>query len=231
MKLFCCFTPAHQVLFDKYFTPSVPKGFSIIPNCLAIEGTGDFLSSEFIQCIWQKIDLVLETLLQNTGDVIVWSDIDIQFFDLLPEALLTQLGAADIAFQREGHNTSDVNTGFFVCRCSERTIMFFQSVRDALRQNPSTNEQHVVNELLKRTVTDLEWTYLSFAFYARTHGWPPPRKLALYHANATAGSNGVQRKIMQFRELAFLRRFGIPALILTSIKYAPKRIYRLLSNA
>ena len=231
MKLYCCFTPAHQILFERYFHPSAHKAFSIVPKRLAIEGAGDFLTREFIQCIWQKIDLVLETLLQNTGDVIVWSDIDIQFFDVLPEALLVQLGASDIAFQREGHNTSDVNTGFFVCRCSERTTAFFELVRVALRNNPSTNEQQVINELLRESSTDLDWAYLPFSYYARTHGWPPPSKLSLYHANGTVGSNGVQRKIQQFRELAFLRRFGISALILTSIKYAPRRLWRLLSNA
>ena len=230
MKLYCCFTLAHRILFDDYFLPSVPKTFSVVPTSLEIDGAGDFLSREFIQCIWQKIDLVLESITKNIGDVIVWSDIDIQFFDLVPETLLSQLGVSDIAFQREGHKTSDVNTGFFICRCNERTTAFFERVGDALRHNVTANEQYVVNQLLKARVTDLAWTYLPFAYYARTHGWPPPRKLALYHANATVGPDCVQRKIRQFRELAFLRRFGISALLLTSIKYAPKRLRRLLSN-
>lgn len=231
MKLYCCFTPAHQVLFDDYFLPSVPDGFSVTPNRIAIEGAGDFLSPEFVQCIWQKVDLILETVVENFGGIIVWSDIDIQCFELSVADLASELGDSDVAFQREGRNTTDVNTGFIACRCNERTLAFFQKVKGALLQNPTTNEQHVVNELLRAGEPGIAWTHLPFTYYARTHGWPPPRRLALYHANGTMGSNGVWRKIQQFKELAFLRRYGIAALLLTSIKYAPRRLWRLLSKS
>src|SRR5262249_16377653 len=109
-------------------------------------------------------------------------------------------------------------------------LRFFEKVRDGLQASPGTNEQYIINLLLEDSALDLSWTYLPFSYYARTHGWPPPRQLSLYHANATPGKGGVTTKIQHFKELAFVRRFGFPAVVLTSIKYVPKRLWRLLSE-
>ena len=207
MKLFCCFTPAHEILFRNYFLPSLPSVFSLQVERIEVAGPGDYLSPEFLQCINQKIQLVLESLAINQGEVIVWSDIDIQFFDLSEKDLLAHLGDHDIAFQRESKIGPAVNTGFFVCRSNHRVSAFFQEVEEGLRLNPSANEQFVVNELLRADSDDLSYTYLPFTYYARTQGWPPPMNLVLYHANFTVGAEGIAQKLQQFRELDFLRRF------------------------
>src|SRR4051812_19412588 len=96
MKIYCCFTPAHEVLFKDYFLPTVPGGFTVTSSLLEIEGAGDYLSAEFLRCISGKIELVLKSIKDNWGDVIVWSDIDIQFFNLQPALLLAQLDDHDI---------------------------------------------------------------------------------------------------------------------------------------
>jgi len=230
MKLFCCYTPAHEVLFRDYFKPTIPNSFELQTAIIELEGAGDFLSPEFIRCICRKIELIMESVRANSGGAIIWSDIDIQFFDITPEALLSQLGDHDIAFQPEGPRVKHVNTGFFICRCNDRVLRFFEKVRDGLQASPGMNEQYIINLLLEDAALDLSWTYLPFSYYARTHGWPPPRQLSLYHANATPGKGGVARKIQQFKELAFVRRFGFPAVVLTSIKYVPKRLWRVLSE-
>jgi len=230
MKIFCCYTPAHEILYRDWFLPTVPAGFEVVPAEIDLTGPGDFLSREFIECIGRKVELILASLRENAGAAIIWSDVDIRFFALDGDALLAQLGAHDIAFQREGKTVEDVNTGFFVCRCNARVEAFFEKVREGLRRNPATNEQYVINDLLKGGPGDISWTRLPLAYYARTHGWPPPKEMALYHANATPGKDGVALKIRQFREVDFVRRYGWPALVLTMIKYAPKRIRRLLAG-
>jgi len=87
MLLFCCYTPAHEVLYREIFLPSVPAGFEIQPHIIEESGPGDFLSPEFLSCIRKKIDLVLKSIEQNSGRLIVWSDVDIRFFDLVPRDL------------------------------------------------------------------------------------------------------------------------------------------------
>lgn len=229
MKLFCCFTPAHEVLFKTVFAPSVPEGFSLHSEPFELSGGGDFLSPEFLRCINRKMELVLESLRTNRGEVIVWADIDIRFFSLAPDDLRVELGEHDIAFEREGKQGRYVNTGFFVCRANESVIDFFERVGGDLVQNAHANEQFVVNKLL-RTESTMSWMLLPLTYYARTHGWPPPKDLALYHANATIGPDGIGQKLRQFRDLDFLRRYPILGLALTSIKFAPKRIKRLLNE-
>jgi hypothetical protein len=209
MKLFCCYTPAHEILFTDIFAPSVSSAFTIANKRLEIAGAGDFLSAEFLECIHRKINLIIESIREHEGEIIVWSDIDIQFFDLTPDDLVVCLGDADIAFQKEGPLTNEVNTGFVVCRCNKAVESFFAKVRDGLKERPQANEQWVVNLLLAHNGADIAWRYLPLRFYARTHGWPPPADMLIYHANFTAGANGIQKKIDQFHDVAFMRRFGI----------------------
>ena len=230
MKLFCCYTPAHQVLFNRYFLPTVPKEFSLLPYELNIAGGGDFMSSEFRECISQKISLIENSIQSNFGDVVVWSDIDIQLFELAPEKLISELGKHDVAFQRECRDVQDINSGFMVLRCNEQVAKFFETVRENLGKNPEKNEQWVINELIQTEKISISFTLLPLAYYARTQGWPPPKELALYHANKTSGKNGVQQKIEQFRDLKFLRKFRVAALGYTFVKYAPAAIARSLSR-
>ena len=75
MKIHACYTPAHEVLWRDYFVPSIPAGCAVQGDVLDIEGQGDFLSREFLQCIRQKISLVLKSL--DEEKVVVWSDVDI----------------------------------------------------------------------------------------------------------------------------------------------------------
>jgi len=102
MKIYCCFTPAHEILLRQEFLPSIPETFSVHAESIEVAGPGDFLSPEFLHCINQKISLIIESLRTNLGDVIVWADIDIRVFSLSPSKLASELGEHDIAFQREG---------------------------------------------------------------------------------------------------------------------------------
>ena len=57
------------------------------------------------------------------------------------------------------------------------------------------------------------WGHLPVDFVARTHGWPPPRRMSIYHANYTLGPNGVAQKIRQFKAVRAMQRFGLPAIL------------------
>lgn len=205
------------------------------PSRLNIAGPGDFLSGEFLRCIREKLGLVVASIAKNPGSVVVWSDVDIQFFDLRSVDLQAALGSSsaesDLLFQSESRRATEVNTGFFVCRCSPSTLKFFQTVHSELGARPEENEQMVINRLLRqarppRAGNDhpLSWNYLPPSFYARSHGWPPPRKLALYHANSTKGHDAIGQKLTQFSELARLQRGGAPARMWSVLRRIPRKI-------
>lgn len=215
MKLYCVYTPAHEVLLRNWFLPSVPDGFEVIATPLQISGAGDFLSEEFLRCIRAKIALMVESIQSNRGSWILWSDVDILLNQGTQEALnhiIRDAGNRDIFFQSETRAKGEVNTGFILIRCGDLTETFFRNVGIRLDLETTKNEQTVENEMLRNGV-DFNWGYLPISFVARTHGWPPRSIMAIYHANYTVGPNGVDQKIRQFNAIKTMQRFGWPAII------------------
>lgn len=224
MKIFCCYTPAHEILFSAHFSPSVPPGFEVQSHALSIAGAGDFLSREFLKCIREKVRLIRRSVLENEGELIIWSDVDIVFLrDAVSELERIGGGGGDLWFQRESLRLPDVNTGFMMIRCCRATEEFFSRVETRLWNSPDLNEQAIINSLLLEG-DPIAWGYLPETFYARTHGWPPPRDAVLYHANYTKGEDGVGQKIAQFKELSSLQRWGLPALAWSCLRRVPSAI-------
>jgi len=211
MKIFCCYTPAHEVLLEDYFKPSLPADFELIAHPIQAAGPGDFLSPEFLECIRKKIDLVIRSLEENPGEIILWSDIDILFLRTSATALRTEFeeSGKKILFQRESPSSREVNTGFILCRASEETLRFFETIRSRLLASPERNEQGIANDLLSEGYPIL-WGHLPNDYYARTHGWPPAPSIRIYHANYTLGADGIGQKIKQFQQLRVMRKYGLP---------------------
>lgn len=201
MLVFCCFTPAHRVLFDQVFLPSIPNDMEVRSTMLDLPGRGDFLSAEFLQCIRDKICLVRQSIDLHRGEIIAWSDVDIRFFRSVSSELSTLLQESghSIMFQREDRVSHEVNTGFFVCRCGDPVLRLFEQVHSLLERNPGWNEQRCINSLIS-TGELTGFGRLPLTYFARTHGWPPPRDARIYHANYTMGPDGVGQKIRQFAE-------------------------------
>lgn len=232
MKIFCCYTPSHNTLYYDDFLPTIPAGFTLQSELIQMFGEGHYDSPQFVPCVVQKVNLILQSLRQNAGSVIIWSDVDIQFYRLTPEIALAELGDRDIAFQAAGVPVDEINSGFFICRCNERVIQFFEEVKRSLcNECAGEIEERVIIKLLPRLCDDeLSWCMLPRRFYARSNRWPPPRALVLYHANSTPGANGVELKHRRLREVALLQRYGLPFLLYTCIKYAPRRVRRLCNE-
>jgi len=231
MNLFCCHTPAHDILYRKVFLPSIPVEFSVRSMLIDEKGPGNFLSPEFLRCIRKKIALIEASLQATESELLAWSDVDIRMVDLSAERLADELATrnVDILFQRESPHLSDVNTGFFVCRTNDAVRALFARVKLVLETDTEINEQIAVNRLLSnRHDKELpRWGHLPDSYYARTHGWPPPKRLVLYHANYTKGPNAVGQKLAQFAELESILRSGFPARWWSILRRSPHKILRL----
>ncbi len=229
MKIFCCYTLSHDALYREDFLPTIPPGLTVQSEVIEMFGEGHYHSPQFVPCVVKKVDLILQSLHEHAGNVIIWSDVDIQFYRLTPEIAMAELGARDIAFQAAGVPPTDINSGFFICRCNERTIQFFEKVRHSLcHEHAGEIEERAINKLLPTLSDDeLSWCMLPRSFYARSNKWPPPHDLVLHHANSTSGVNGLKLKHRHLREVALLQRYRLPVLLYTCIKYAPRRVRRL----
>jgi len=233
MKVYCCYTPAHEVLYRDYFRPSLASPCEVVPRRLEIPGAGDFLSAEFLRCIREKMRLIRESVAANASSVIIWSDVDIVFLGDVLGGILPQFEKDPqlcLLLQHEAKRLPDVNTGFIAMRCCSETDAFFERVERRLTAEAGKNEQAVVNDLLLRDKDAVKWDYLPWSFYARTHGWPPPSDIVLYHANYTKGSDGVGQKISQFKEFAWVQKRGWPALAWSCLRRLPGRLVRLLAR-
>lgn len=215
MKFFCTYTPAHEVLYRDWFLPSVPEGIDVTAIPANIPGSGDFLSEEFLRCIRAKIAMIVDSIRENPDEWIIWTDIDILLFPGIKKKIETVIKNADdrcLFFQMETKSEGEVNAGFILIRCGQNTDSFFTEVGERLKRETEKNEQTVENEMLREGDAP-SWGYLPVEFVARTHGWPPPRNMAIYHANYTLGADGVGQKIRQFRQVNAMRCWGTPAVI------------------
>lgn len=230
MKIYCVFTPAHEILLRDWFLPSLPIDFEAVSLPLEIKGAGDFLSEEFLRCIREKIALIVTSIRDNLGEWIIWSDIDILFFgDAFPAIRSEILNAGDtlLFFQRETKWQGEVNTGFIMIHCGEQAACFFSEVGERLSRNMGKNEQAVINGMLSEGA-DISWGYLPVNFVARTHGWPPPAKMTIYHANYTVGADGVGQKIKQFKAVQAMQKYGFPAKTYFTVQRALEKFIQAL---
>ena len=83
MKLYAVVTPSHRALYERFFAPSLDTtAFELNAFLLEQNGAGEFLADDWKTCIRFKLEKILESIHQNPGAVLVWSDVDIQFFRL-----------------------------------------------------------------------------------------------------------------------------------------------------
>jgi hypothetical protein len=206
-KIHCCITPAHQNLLEDFFCPSLPSGFDLQVHGLDLAGAGDFLSKEYMECLRQKVSLIRQSLEEADSDIIVWADVDIVFLCKNGNTYLKEwnelLVVNELLYQRECHHLPGVNGGFFICRPTNAVKKYWALIEGLVANRGDWHDQHAANHLLlKAGVTDLDlkWDYLSWDYYARTHGWPPPSTTVLYHANYSIDGDAVAQKKMQLTQ-------------------------------
>jgi len=210
MKIYSCFTPSHEILYRDYFFAALPQEFEPHVTPIDISGSGDFGTVDFIRTLEAKLEMALESIADNAGSAIVWSDVDIVFtresvpllHDLLNDC------DTDIWFQKERPgDDKEVNAGLILMRCNEAVERLYRDALALMRSTPGYNDQHAINDILGNGA-GISWSYLPYQFAARSHGWPPRQDFVAYHANCTMGDDGVGQKIRQFAEVRKLQRWG-----------------------
>ena len=143
MKLYTIYTESHKEMYENYFLKTIPNEFEIIPNEIPQEcPTGEFYESGWDKTCYRKTELYLKACEENMGSVFAFSDVDIQFFGKIKEAMLSELGDFDIACQND--TGPYYCSGFFVCRGNERTLnMFREMVKNYDREDQTTLNNHI----------------------------------------------------------------------------------------
>ena len=214
MKLFSICTAQTTTLRDKWFLKMLQDDWelNIVQLQDAPAGNGDYLSPEWYFCIHKKIEVLINAIKENGNGIIIWADIDTQFFRPCTGIIEQAIQGNDIVFQMWHKNSTEVNTGFMAIRCNEKTLAFFKAASKVPFKGRDFADQDVINDLLKQGFPPVQWGLFPKDIYQVMLGLVP-RTIALHHACATAEpyyKNG--RKIstmeLKYEQLTLIRQFA-----------------------
>lgn len=203
IPIYAVITPSHRVLYEQFFLPSLNHDqFEFHALDLEQEGKGEFLADDFKKCILFKLEQIIASIQRHDGSIIVWSDVDIQFFGLTHSKMLSPFADKDLLFavQRLARGRNEACGGFYAIRCNSQTLAFFESVYKTTIHETNGNEQDAINLLLQKPDAP-KWVFLGPEFYARTHGVWLPKNSVLHHATCIIPGDAVAQKTLLLRGL------------------------------
>ncbi len=184
-KIYSIYTDEASEL-KEIFLRSIQDDWNInLKNFGQTNGNGNWGTPEFGQLMRKRIYYIISIIKENWYDVIVWADIDIQFFRKCSKLIEQAIDGMDILFQSENWPEKEVNAGFIVIRCNEKTLSFFETVWQKDLEKLEFFDQSAMNEILKENKIGLRWDILPSQFWARSHHDAPPKDIVLHHANCT----------------------------------------------
>ena len=147
MRIVSICSPSHEVLRDRWFLPTVPQGFKAeVSEVEQLCPTGEYGSQGWREATLAKFQPIKAAIADHPNELILFSDVDVRFFDLEPRHLVEELGDCDIAFQREDAK-GQVCTGLFVFRANEAVAELVNAATDAIRSGV-TDDQVATNKVL-----------------------------------------------------------------------------------
>lgn len=104
-----------------------------------------------------KVQDLIDKIRSHQGEVILYTDIDIQFFKPVKTIIEKLIVDHDILFQRNPMPSKGlINIGFMVIRCSNKTLKFWQKVLARIKKNKQ-HDQAIVQELLRAVIDPCTW--------------------------------------------------------------------------
>jgi len=199
---------AHEPLFRRYFQPTLPPGLRLqLCELGTNKSDGAYMSEEWQNAMCAKVRHALDFCrLSPEGEPFIVSDVDVQFFPSFKTdefiSILDSLGC-DLAFQRERFREGDreANCGFYAGRNTAAVRSLLAAALDNLERDPIKNEQNAVNRLMRET--GFPYAMFDRRFYARTHGFPPPRDVWMHHASWTSSIPEKISQIERVRRILF----------------------------
>lgn len=208
ITLYALYTPSHEILLNKWFSPSIKDDFTIITQfepqeCLS----GSYKEEGWKKTTSKKVDLIIRAIKENWGNIFIFSDVDVQFFAPIQDTVLALMEHKDFLAQKN-RPSGVMCSGFFVCRANQKTLDLWEDVRHYMDNHKKVSDQGALNACLnnKRNPYKIIWDYLPVVFFGggtlTGFQWVPGKKLPIpqgilmHHANWT---EGLDHKIAQLR--------------------------------
>ncbi len=149
MRILSVCSPSHEPFRDQWFLPTLPPGFE--PEVLDVDQTcasALHRTEGWREAVSPRYGLIADAITRAPDEIMVYSDIDVRFFDLRPETVIAALGDSDLALQRDSY-TGRVCSGFFVFRGNARVLALMRSMQEQLAAEASMCDQPLLNDLME----------------------------------------------------------------------------------
>ncbi len=206
MRLFAPYTTSHSALANRFQDSFQDHDISVEMVQLSTLGAGggNFQSESWRNAVIEKQQLIMAKIKECEGDILICSDVDIQFFRPIRPIIesVMESGTIDIAFQAERPwPGGGYNAGFIVMRCNPNVLALYEEMNSADIRATYLMEQDWLNRNLDRF--PVIHTALPPAIWAWTHGpHTISRDIVLHHANGTVGGSSIAEK---FEQLDYVR--------------------------
>jgi hypothetical protein len=190
------YSNTHEYIYNEYFLKSynkfLSKDFKLCATKIdQISKSGNYGTQEFNLMTLEKLRWIIKNIDVSNKNLLVFSDCDIQFFNLLN----FNIADKDIMFQDDYYGYC---TGFFICKQSNKVLSFFKEVENYMTQmNMKVNDQEATNNVLKYYQDVLVgylprnkyWTIANFLNGKIWIGqsFDCPKDIIMHHANFTIG--------------------------------------------
>lgn len=198
-KLLTFLSDSHRQLYDLFFYPSyiqhLSKDFELIVEYIdQLCPNGNFGDNGFDITMLKKIELINKHIDINSLDLLLFADIDVQFFKPINFSILQSNN--DIWFQKDYFNNY-VCAGLFISKQNINTLTFFNLVYNQLKlkMNGKIDDQYIINEIkasinYKLLPSDEYWTVANSTngiVWKPEMGFEVPKNIIAHHANWTIG--------------------------------------------
>lgn len=212
IRLFCFFSPSYRPLAERWLFPGAGE-FEVVEGIGHDAGHSiSYTAKGWDVLMCEKVDFIIDAIVNNFGAMIVFSDADVQFFGFSKKVVRELLVDNDILFQRDDPSGTAC-AGFFLCIASERTLEFWLLVRSLMSVYP--DDQVNANAVLQSGKVALRWDYMPVELCiggGTVSGvrWEPgdplhvPAGLLVHHANWTVGMQNKEKQLAYVK----LRRTG-----------------------
>lgn len=147
MKLYSLYTNHHKVFKDNWFIPSLKEEFDLNIREYQIDNKGEIGNKAFKDAMLLKVSTIIEAIQENNNEIIIYSDIDIQFFKKFKNYIKKEMLNYDMLIQRDSP-FGVFCAGFMVIKCNRSTLNLFKKIRETMLLRDTHDDQQILNELL-----------------------------------------------------------------------------------
>ena len=204
LKILAFYTPSHAEIFDKYFLPS----FDVINKdkdfCLEVKlqedqyvKDGVYHTHGWAKTQINKIEFYKNQAIENYGEYLIFSDVDIQFFRNFKSNILKKIKNYDLVAQQsaskqwlidKGHNLC---SGFFIFKANKKVISLFETTQNCIDISNDNVADQICLNINKDSVNwgKLSKKYFNTGMVTGGQEWGSvkakyiPKDLYLHHAN------------------------------------------------